>query len=208
MLSDLSPTQMVFSGPTQIDLSLLVIPPTTPPSSSPQMQTRSRHKIVKPNPKYAFTSAVTPTKSPLPQYYNQALADPNWNAAMTDEFGTLIKIGTWELVPKPPGVNIVNCIWLFRHKLTSTGALEIHEARLVANGKSQEVGIDCDETFNPVVRPATIRTVMSLALARKWIIHQLDVKKMLFFMVTFMRQFICGSLLALLIVGFLIMFVY
>ena len=47
---------------------------------------------------------------------------------------------------------------------------------LVANGRSQQQGVDCDETFSPVVKPATIRTVLSLAVSRHWPIHQLDVK--------------------------------
>nr|GEU80037.1 ribonuclease H-like domain-containing protein [Tanacetum cinerariifolium] len=50
------------------------------------------------------------------------------------------------------------------------------KARLVANGSSQQLGIDCGETFSPVVKPATLRTVLSLAVSRKWSIHQLDVK--------------------------------
>ncbi|GJR31761.1 ribonuclease H-like domain-containing protein [Tanacetum coccineum] len=51
-----------------------------------------------------------------------------------------------------------------------------YKARLVANGHSQQQGIDCDETFSTVVKPATIRTVLSLAVSRQWPIHQLDVK--------------------------------
>ncbi|GKA12428.1 ribonuclease H-like domain-containing protein [Tanacetum coccineum] len=56
------------------------------------------------------------------------------------------------------------------------GSLSRYKARLVANGRSQQQGIDCDETFSPVVKPATIRTVLSLAVSRQWPIHQLDVK--------------------------------
>ncbi|GKF32449.1 ribonuclease H-like domain-containing protein, partial [Tanacetum coccineum] len=37
-------------------------------------------------------------------------------------------------------------------------------------------GVDFDETFSPVVKPATIRTVLSLTVSRQWPIHQLDVK--------------------------------
>ncbi|XP_071739314.1 uncharacterized mitochondrial protein AtMg00810-like [Rutidosis leptorrhynchoides] len=51
-----------------------------------------------------------------------------------------------------------------------------YKARLVANGRSQQVGIDCDETFSPVVKPAKIRTVLSLAVSRNWPVYQLDVK--------------------------------
>ena len=36
--------------------------------------------------------------------------------------------------------------------------------------------MDYDETFSPVVKPATVRTVLSLALSRSWLVHQLDVK--------------------------------
>ncbi|XP_071727263.1 uncharacterized mitochondrial protein AtMg00810-like [Rutidosis leptorrhynchoides] len=70
---------------------------------------------------------------------------------MTEEFRALIKNGTWELVPRTPDMNIIRSM-------------------------SQQVGIDCTETFSPVVKPATIRTVLSLALQNSWSIHQLDVK--------------------------------
>ena len=61
-------------------------------------------------------------------------------------------------------------------KFHANGTLERYKVRLVVNGNSQVTGIDCDETFSPVVKPATIRTVLSLALSHNWPIHQLDVK--------------------------------
>ncbi|GKC66682.1 ribonuclease H-like domain-containing protein [Tanacetum coccineum] len=54
--------------------------------------------------------------------------------------------------------------------------LSRYTTRLVANGRSQQFGVDCDDTFSHVVKPATIRTVLSLALSWNWHIHQLDVK--------------------------------
>nr|GEV54533.1 ribonuclease H-like domain-containing protein [Tanacetum cinerariifolium] len=56
------------------------------------------------------------------------------------------------------------------------GTLSRYKARLVTNGSTQIEGIDVDETFSPVVKPGTIRTVLSLALSRHWPIHHLDVK--------------------------------
>ncbi|GJR62277.1 ribonuclease H-like domain-containing protein [Tanacetum coccineum] len=95
---------------------------------------------------------------------------------MYDEYNALVKNGTWLLVPRPTGVNMVRSMWLFKHKFHADGTLSRYKARLVANGSSQQLGVDFDETFSPVVKPATIRTVLSLDVSRKWPIHQLDVK--------------------------------
>nr|GEU83880.1 ribonuclease H-like domain-containing protein [Tanacetum cinerariifolium] len=67
-------------------------------------------------------------------------------------------------------------MWLFRHKYHADGLLSRYKACLIANGRNQQYGVDCSDTFSPVVKPATTRTVLSLALARNWPMHQLDVK--------------------------------
>jgi len=56
------------------------------------------------------------------------------------------------------------------------GTLECYKARWVIWGFTQRLGVDYDETFSSVVKPATVRTVLSLALTRGWHVHQLDVK--------------------------------
>ncbi|GKA80648.1 ribonuclease H-like domain-containing protein [Tanacetum coccineum] len=114
--------------------------------------------------------------SPLPKSYREAFSDPNWQNAMRDEYTALIKNNTWTLVPRPSDTNIVRCMWLFRHKHLADGTLSRYKARLVANGSTQMEGVDVDETFSPVVKPGTIRTVLSLAASRHWPVHQLDVK--------------------------------
>ncbi|GJW67219.1 ribonuclease H-like domain-containing protein [Tanacetum coccineum] len=103
--------------------------------------------------------------SPLPKSPSIALSDPNWRVAMYDEYNTLVKNNTWILVPKPPNANVVRSMWLFRHKYHADGSLSMYKARLVANGRTQQVGIDCDDTFSLVVKPATIRTILSLVLS-------------------------------------------
>jgi hypothetical protein len=84
---------------------------------------------------------------------------------MQDEYDALIQNNTWSLVPPPPGANIVSGKWIFRHKHNSDGSLARHKARWVVRGFTQQPGIDFDETFSPVVKPATIRIVLSLALS-------------------------------------------
>ncbi|GKC02688.1 ribonuclease H-like domain-containing protein [Tanacetum coccineum] len=114
--------------------------------------------------------------SPLPKSYRDAFNDPNWQHAMYDEYNALIKNQTWTLVPRPPDANIVQCMWLFRHKYLADGSLSRCKARLVVNGSTQLEGVDVDETFSPVVKPGTIWIVLSLAASRHWYVHQLDVK--------------------------------
>jgi hypothetical protein len=123
---------------------------------------------------YTNMSATTP--SPIPANYRSGLADPNWCAAMADEYKALIDNDTWCLVPWPPGANVVSEKWIFKHKYHSDGTLARHKARWVVQGFSQQHGIDYDETFSPVVKPPTIRAVLSIAASRSWPIRQLDVK--------------------------------
>ncbi|XP_056688735.1 uncharacterized mitochondrial protein AtMg00820-like [Spinacia oleracea] len=138
------------------------------------MVTRSQKDIFK--PKRQFNLSTTVTKSPLPRTPLIALRDPNWKMAMNDEFDALINNKTWELVPRPPNVNVIRSMWIFSHKEKSNGDFKRHKYRLVGDGKTQQVGIDCGETFSPVVKSAMIRTILSLSLSKHWPIHQLDFK--------------------------------
>ncbi|MFS8010596.1 putative RNA-directed DNA polymerase [Helianthus anomalus] len=146
--------------------------PTTSNNIHP-MSTRSKTGSIKPP---LYPTLMTTSISPIPTIYAKAFADPNWVHAMQTEFNALQENETWELVPRPNDRPVIRCMWLFRHKFKADGSLERYKARLVVNGKSQTVGVDCDETFSPVVKLATIRTVLALAINRSWPIHQLDVK--------------------------------
>jgi hypothetical protein len=94
---------------------------------------------------------------------------------MADEVAALHHTRTWVLVPRPPGVNIVGCKWIFKTKQRPDGSIDKHKARLVARGFTQRHGIDYGDTFSPVVKPATVRLVLSLAVSRGWSLRQIDV---------------------------------
>jgi hypothetical protein len=95
---------------------------------------------------------------------------------MEDEYGALISNGTWDLVPLPRGSNVVTGKWVFTHKFRVDGTFDRYKARWVLRGFTQRPGLDYDETFSPVVKPATVRTVLATAVSHIWPIQQLDVK--------------------------------
>jgi hypothetical protein len=107
--------------------------------------------------------------------HHDALHEPVWRDAMAEEFSALSQTNTWTLVPHPPGKNIVGSKWIFKTKHRPDGSIEKHKARLVARGFTQQHGIDYDDTFSPVLKPATIRLVISIVVSRGWALRQVDV---------------------------------
>ena len=78
---------------------------------------------------------------------------------MHDELEALEQNHTWDVVPSPVGVKPIDCKWIFSLKLKSDGTLDRYKERLVALGNLQEYGIDYDETFAPVAKMITVRTL-------------------------------------------------
>jgi histone deacetylase 1/2 len=117
---------------------------------------------------------------------------------MEQEYHALLRNETWTLVPPPPRVNVIDSKWVFKVKKHSDGSIERYKARLVARGFWQRYGLDYEDTFSPVVKPTTIRLLLSLAVTRGWSFVSL-MCRMLSSMAYWRRRFICGNLLALLI---------
>ena len=98
-----------------------------------------------------------------------------WKAAADEEIQSLMENETWDLVKLPPGRKPVGCKWVFKVKHKESGEVERFKCRLVAKGYSQSYGIDYEETFSPVVRFNSIRTLLAWAVQHGMIIHQMDV---------------------------------
>jgi hypothetical protein len=95
---------------------------------------------------------------------------------MDTEYDALEKNQTWHLVP-PEGIkNVIDCKWVYKVKRKAGGSFDRNKARLVAKGFKQRYGIDYEDTFSPVVKAATVRIVLSIAVSRGWTLRQLDVQ--------------------------------
>lgn len=93
------------------------------------------------------------------------------------EFNALIANKTWTLCPRPFDKYVIRNKGVFKLKQKADGTIDRYKARLVAKGFEQEHGIDFHETFSPVIKPATIRLVLALAVYHNWVIQQLDISK-------------------------------
>ncbi|KAK8913644.1 hypothetical protein KSP39_PZI023491 [Platanthera zijinensis] len=111
-----------------------------------------------------------------PQSIQDAEQDPHWIIAMQEELHQFERNKVWELVPKPKDHPIVGTKWVFRNKLDDQGVIVRNKARLVAQGYSQQEGIDYDQTFAPVARLEAIRIFLAYAAHKGFKVYQMDVK--------------------------------
>ncbi|RVW40389.1 Retrovirus-related Pol polyprotein from transposon RE2 [Vitis vinifera] len=158
------------------------LPPTQNDPNQPPVLSPSPHVIVtcfkrnihKPIQKLNLTTQLQqPTLEPTT--VTQALKDPKWRQAMSAEFDALLRNETWDLVPSHPTQNLVGCKWIFHTKYLPTGSIDRYKARLVAKGFHQRPDVNYSETFSPVIKPTTVRLVLSLAVSQGWSLRQLDV---------------------------------
>ncbi|XP_075499123.1 uncharacterized protein LOC142537497 [Primulina tabacum] len=126
------------------------------------------------NPTYqSFLTSISSEKEP--QYYHEAITDPRWRNAMDLELSALESNCTWDIVDLPVNKKPIGCKWVYKIKHNPDGTMDRFKARLVANGYTQQQGIDYHDTFSPTAKIVTIRCMLSLAAIKGWNLHQMDV---------------------------------
>ena len=88
-----------------------------------------------------------------------------------EEHSFIMKNDFWEIVARLEGKSIATSRWLYKIKHDSYGSIEKFKARFVARGFSQVEGVDYEETFAPVARYTSIRSIISIATEMCWEIH-------------------------------------
>ncbi|GKE05251.1 putative ribonuclease H-like domain-containing protein [Tanacetum coccineum] len=106
----------------------------------------------------------------------QALKDPSWVEAMQNELLQFKLLKVWTLVDLLKGKWAISTKWVFRNKKDERGIVVKNKSRLVAQGHTQEEGIDYDEVFAPVARIEAIRLFMAYASFKYFVVYQMDVK--------------------------------
>ncbi|KAI3815113.1 hypothetical protein L1987_14769 [Smallanthus sonchifolius] len=114
-----------------------------------------------------------------PKTFTEAISSrdaPLWKEAINDVMDSIIGNGTWELADLPKGKKPIGSKWIFKRKYHPDGSISSYKARLVAKGYRQREGIDYFDTYAPVARISSIRTLIAVAALRGLYIHQMDVK--------------------------------
>ncbi|GJS49766.1 putative ribonuclease H-like domain-containing protein [Tanacetum coccineum] len=111
-----------------------------------------------------------------PKKVTQTLTDPSWIEAMQDELLQFSLQKVWRLVDLPKGKHAIGTKWVYRNKKDERGIVVRNKARLVAQGYTQEEGIDYDEVFAHVARIEAIRLFLVYASFIRFIVYQMDVK--------------------------------
>jgi hypothetical protein len=139
----------------------------------PQGTTR---QVKRPKPFSSYTALMCDLLEEEPTCFEEAIQRKEWADAMTEEYQSIIKNEVWEIVPRLKSKDVVSSKWLFKIKHVDEGSIEKYKARFVARGFSQKKGIDYEETFAPVARYTSIRTIIALAAKMKWKLDQIYVK--------------------------------
>ncbi|KAH9146560.1 hypothetical protein AeRB84_008040 [Aphanomyces euteiches] len=87
-----------------------------------------------------------------------------WKQAEPLQLEQLRQNGTWEMDNLPTGRKTIGTLWVYAKKTDAQGNNTRFKARLVANGFTQVQGTDFNDSFSPVVKASTIRTMMALSL--------------------------------------------
>jgi len=119
---------------------------------------------------------MTQISAAEPSTYEEVVKQQVWKDTMMEEYRSILKNDVWDIVPRPEGKSVVSSKWIYKIKHAVAGGIEKYKARFMARGFSQKEGIDYDETFAPVARYTSIRTIISLAAVLGWKLHQMDVK--------------------------------
>lgn len=126
--------------------------------------TRSKNNIASQN---VFTMCLTNHYQKMLSIRDKPCSISTERKSILDELDALVCNVAWYLV--------VDCKWLFQIKM-SFGCFVVYKARLIAKGYTDQCwGVDFKKIFATMIKPETIKLILTIALKYKWTMIQLDV---------------------------------
>jgi transposase InsO family protein len=158
------------------------VPPEVPAAPVPLRRSRRLQNLPPISPVTASFCALSMEDSSFisdPKSIKEAYSRPDahlWKQAVKDQLDSLEENQTWELVPLPPGKRCIIPLWVFTVKRNGHGEIVKYKARCVANGKTQQFGVDYFDTFSPVVKLTSIRVLLAWASTSGYLLWHFDIK--------------------------------
>ena len=112
---------------------------------------------------------------PEPTNFTQPKKFDEWLTAMNEELIALEITDTWSICSLPLGKHAIGCHWVYKIKINPDGTIERYKARLVAKGYTQKEGEDFADTFSPVAKITTVKTLLAVSAVKNWSLTQLDI---------------------------------
>ena len=138
----------------------------------------SQHQRLPPGAFYAFTAAPQKSQFNEPSTFKAAMKSPHadqWKSACEAELKSLEENQAWTLVDPPKEASVIKGRWVFKVKTNADGQPQKFKARWVAKGFTQKQGIDYDDTYASVVRPSSVKILLTIAATKNWTIKQFDI---------------------------------
>ncbi|KAI3669454.1 hypothetical protein L6452_40690 [Arctium lappa] len=158
-------TRVQKNHPPQLVIRDISSPMMTRHQSRLQEMQDQQHTVLS-----CFLSQLEPKKA------HDAMKESSWIEAMQKELLQFKLQDVWDLVDLPKGQRAISTKWIFRNKRDERGIVIRNKARLVAQGYTQEEGIDYEEVFAPVARIEAIRLFLPYASYMNFKVYQMDVK--------------------------------
>jgi hypothetical protein len=112
---------------------------------------------------------------PNREYMQQCAAKDKWEAGEREELQSIEKHQVWRKQAPPPGTKTLPLKWIYRVKRNRMGEVVRWKCRLVAQGFFQVFGEDYDQTYSPVAKFISIRTVLAISAQLGLTVRQMDV---------------------------------
>ena len=123
------------------------------------------------NVAYALIAGVAETEGLELETIEEVWRRPDWakwEEAVNAKLRSLDEVHIWNVVKRLAKMNVVSCKWVFKIKKNAASKIDKYKAWLVAHSFTQQLGVDYNNTYAPIVRLASIQLILATAARQDW----------------------------------------